>query len=284
MTTDATTAASAGAAHEPRLQVSDDGAVRWLRLNRPAKRNALDDALLDALCEALREAQRDDAVHVIVLTGNGVCFSSGRDQADAGSGSGARAVLQDGSLERTVSVFTEALRLLVDSTKPTIAAVRGYAMAGGQALTLACDFLVAERDSRFGNPEMQYGFPAAMNTVLLARHLGRRKALEIALTGAVYGALDYAALGLVNRLVDPGTLDDAARAFAQQLAALAPWAVRRTKQLMRTVEHAGVRESLDAGDALNQLLRSNAQLAPLFDDRDATRARLQRDVSTGRSS
>ena len=159
--------------------------------------------------------------------------------------------------------------------------MHGVALAGGQAVTLACDFVVAERDARFGNPEMQFGFPAAMNTVLLARHLGRRRALEIALTGALYDAPTYAALGLVNRLAEPGTLDAVARDFAAALDALAPWAVQRTKQLFRAVEHADMDASLHAGDALNQLLRANAQLAPVFDDPAGTRARLKSQLDDG---
>ena len=259
----------------PRLLVRDDGAVRTLVLNRPSRRNALDDPLLDALCAALRTAGDDPAVRVIVLAGAGKVFCSGRDQKDAGGAGAPRALLQDESLERTIGVFTEALRLLLESPKPTVAAVHGAALAGGQALTLACDFVVAERDARFGNPEMQFGFPAAMNTVLLARHLGRRRALEIAITGAMQDAAAYATLGLVNRLAEPGGLDAAVREFTGMLAALAPWAVRRTKQLFRAVEHADLDATLHAGDALNQLLRANAQLAPVFDDPAGTSARLK---------
>lgn len=267
----------------PPLQVRTDGATRVLVLNRPAKRNALNDALLAQLCIELERAGADDAVRSIVLQGAGPCFSSGRDQRDMG-GAGATSVqLQDGSLERTVGVFTDALRRLLHSPKPTVAAVHGWALAGGQALTLACDFVVAERGARFGNPEMQYGFPAAMNTVLLARHIGRRRALEIAVTGGAYLAEDYAALGLVNRLAEPGDLPRVLHDFVAPLNALAPWAVGRTKQLFLAVEDAGLDASLHAGDALNQLLRANAQLAPLFQDPAATRERLQRQMGAGGS-
>ena len=275
----ATSGASATGADTSLLRVRDAGASRILTLDRPDKRNALNDALLERLCDALRQAQADPQVRTIILEGAGTGFCSGRDQKDAGNAESSRALLQDGTLEGTVGVFTKALALLIDSRKPTIASVHGFALAGGQALTLACDFVVAEHGARFGNPEMQFGFPAAMNTVLLARHLGRRKALEIAMTGSIYLAEDYAALGLINRLAEPGQRSAATQAFAEQLNALAPWAVSRTKQLLRAVEHTGIDESLDAGDALNQLLRANAQLAPVFEDPDATRARLQRQVA-----
>lgn len=266
---------------DPLVLVRQDGAVRTLTLNRPHKRNALSDALLGRLAEALRAAQADSQVRVIVLAGAGPCFCSGRDQRNAGAAGMARAVLQDGSLHRTVGALTDVLALLVDSPQPTVASVHGLALAAGQALTLACDFVVAERDARFGNPEMRFGFPAAMNTVLLARHLGRRKALEIAVTGAMYPAEEYAALGLVNRLADPGSRVTTTDAFTAELAALAPWAVGQTKRLLNAVETCGMDASLHAGDALNQLLRANAQLVPAFEDGPATSERLRSELGRG---
>ena len=92
----------------------------------------------------------------------------------------------------SISNFPRVLTQLIEFPKPTIASVRGYARAGGQALMFACDFVVAERSCTSGNPEMRVGFPAALNTVLLARHLGRRKALEIAISGATFSAEHYA--------------------------------------------------------------------------------------------
>lgn len=266
---------------EPLVLIRQDGAVRTLTLNRPHKRNALNDALLARLADALRETRADPQVRVIVLAGAGPCFCSGRDQLNAGAAGMARAVLQDGSLHRTVGALTDVLALLIDSPQPTVASVHGLALAAGQALTLACDFVVAERDARFGNPEMRFGFPAAMNTVLLARHLGRRKALEIAITGALYPADAYAALGLVNRLAEPGARADATDAFTAELAALAPWAVGQTKRLLNAVETCGMDASLHAGDALNQLLRANAQLVPAFEDAPGTSQRLRRELGRG---
>ena len=249
------------------LLVASNGPTRTLTLNRPDKRNALNDALLHAMLAELQFAQADDGVRSIVITGAGDGFCSGRDRRDVGGADSPRAHLQDGSLDATVSIFTRVLTLLLESPKPTIAAVRGFALAGGQALTLACDFVVAERGSRFGNPEMLYGFPAAMNTVLLARHIGRRRALEIAITGATYSAEDYLQLGLINRLAEPEMLDRATADFVASLNSLAPWSVRRTKELLRVAEESDLRGLMHSGDQLNQLLRLNGQVAPLFKDK-----------------
>lgn len=240
------------------------GASLWLTLNRPDKRNALSDPLLAQLRDALSAGFGNPAVHSIVLRGAGAGFCSGRDRKYVGSADSGMVKLQDASVEATVSLFTGVLEMLLVAPKPVIAAVHGMALAGGQAITLACDFVVAEEGAQFGNPEMQFGFPAAMNTALLAHHLGRRRALEIAVTGAAYSAQTYHGWGLVNRLAKPGELERATTEFAEQLNALAPWAVRRTRELFRVSEGSGLREALYSGDQLNQLLRLNGQSAPLF--------------------
>ncbi|MCK9512532.1 MAG: enoyl-CoA hydratase/isomerase family protein [Pigmentiphaga sp.] len=243
--------------HPPLLLAQDRGATRVLTLNRPEKRNALNTALLEALHAALRLACEDAAVRTIVLAGSGPCFSAGRDQKEAPT-SDIR--LDDGSLEQASGLFTAVLRCLIDCPKPTIAAVHGYALAAGQALTLACDFVVAESNAQFGNPEMRLGFPAAMNAALLARHLGRRRAREIAITGSRFSADTYYRFGLVNRLVEPGKVQNECLSWAHELSELAPWAVRQTFQLFDAVECSGMESSLRAGDALNQLLFAATQL------------------------
>lgn len=240
------------------------GASLWLTLNRPDKRNALSDPLLSALRSALLAGFANPEVRTLVLMGAGAGFCSGRDRQYVGNADSSMVKMQDSSLEATVSLFTDVLNQILEAPKPVIAAVHGMALAGGQAITLACDFVVAERGASFGNPEMQFGFPAAMNTALLAHHLGRRRALEIAVTGATYSAETYHAWGLVNRLAESGNLIETTTTFAEQLNALAPWAVKRTRELFRVAEAAGLHGAMYSGDQLNQLLRLNGQNAPLF--------------------
>lgn len=239
------------------VECRTDGATRWLTLNRPAKRNAMSDALLEQLNLHLRSAIDDESVRTIVLRGAGSCFTAGRDLGNVGTGTADAVRLEDGSLEATVDVFTETLRILLRSPKPTIAAVHGFAVGGGQAVSLACDFVVAEASARFGNVEMVHGFPAAMNTALLAHHVGRRIALEIAITGTLRSAVEYQALGLVNRVCADGALEDAAREFAALLNERAPWSVRRTKELFWAAEDAPLPTAIALGSQLNQLLRLN---------------------------
>ena len=159
-----------------------------------------------------------------------------------------------------VDIFLETLSMLIESPKPTIASVHGMALGGGQALSLACDFVVAERGAKFGNVEMAYGFPAAMNIVLLTRHVGRRVGLEIAMTGDLYSAEQYSDFGLVNRLAEPGTLEAVTRDFVSTLTGRAPWAIQRTKSTYRLAEDMALHGALNVGNQLNQLMRLNGQI------------------------
>lgn len=245
------------------LLVVDTGATRTLVLNRPEKRNAMNNPMLDAMSEELARAADDDAVRTIVLIGAGDYFCGGRDRNNFDGPSAGQITMQHG-LDSTISAFPKVLMQLIESPKPTIAAVRGYARAGGQALMLSCDFVVAETTCTFGNPEPRLGFPAALNTVLLARHLGRRRGLEIAISGATYSAADYDRLGLINKVTEPGTLEAAVAAFVESYNALTPYAVRRTKELFRIAEDSDIRTQIYAGDQLNHLLTLNGQLEPLF--------------------
>jgi len=242
---------------EPLVLVEHDDHAAILTLNRPAKKNAMNNALLDELLAAVQAAAADDDVRAIIIKGAGKVYSSGRDFSMFSED----AILQDRSVDASVDVFLDVLTLLIETPKPTIASVRGIALGGGQATTLACDFVVAERDASFGNVEMKYGFPAAMNTVLLTRHVGRRIGLEIAITGQLYTAEQYHRYGLVNRLADPGALDAVTKDFVKTLTDLAPWAVERTKATYRQAEDMDLNGSMHIGNQLNQLLRLNGQLA-----------------------
>jgi enoyl-CoA hydratase/carnithine racemase len=253
------------------LLVARQGYTARIILNRPEKKNALNNAMLHQLAISLREAVADEAIRSIVLTGQGSCFSSGRDIKEFGT----TVALEDASLDRATEAFLQTLTLLLEAPKPTIAAVKGFALGGGQALTLACDFVVAERGAQFGNVEMAYGFPAAMNIVLLCRHLGRRLGLEIAMTGQLYSAERYWEMGLINRLVDAGSLEPATQDFVELLNAREPWAVRRTKEAFRMAEDTTVQGSLYLGNQLNQLLRLASQSRAVHSQSSAVKEALK---------
>ncbi|MDA0662378.1 MAG: enoyl-CoA hydratase/isomerase family protein [Proteobacteria bacterium] len=255
--------------------VEHDGYAAILTLNRPAKKNAMSDALLAQLIAAIRTANADDAVRAIIISGAGSCFTAGRDISQFDQ----KAILQDGSVDRTVDIFLEALTLLMESPKPTIAAIHGLALGGGQAMSLACDFVVAEAGAKFGNVEMAYGFPAAMNIALLTRQVGRRIGLEIAMTGNLYTAEQYHGFGLVNRLAGAGRLMETALEFAGALTDKAPWAVRRTKSTYRLAEDMPVQGAMNFGNQLNQLLMLNSQIETIHSGDSRTKDAIQGKIS-----
>lgn len=260
---------------EPLVMVEREKHAAILTLNRPAKKNAMSDGLLEQLIAAIGDANSDDDVRAIVVRGAGSCFTSGRDTSQFEDA----ALLQDMSVDAAVDIFLETLSMLIESPKPTIAAIHGMALGGGQAMSLACDFVVAERDARFGNVEMVYGFPAAMNIALLTRQIGRRRGLEIAMTGDLYTAEQYYGFGLVNRLAEPGALSEATADFVRTLTERMPWAVKRTKSTYRLAEDMPLQGALNFGNQLNQLLRLNGQIAPVHSHDLETKRGLKSDIS-----
>lgn len=260
---------------DPLVLVEKEDHAAILTLNRPAKKNAMSDALLAELIAALRDANADESVRAIVVKGAGSCFTSGRDTSQFEQA----AVLQDMSVDAAVDIFLETLSMLIESPKPTIAAIHGMALGGGQAMSLACDFVVAERDARFGNVEMAYGFPAAMNIALLTRQIGRRRGLEIAMTGDLYSAEQYHGYGLVNRLAEPGGLAEETAGFVGTLTSREPWAIKRTKSTYRLAEDMALHGALNFGNQLNQLLRLNGQIAPVHSHDASVKQDLKTDIT-----
>ncbi len=260
---------------EPLVIVTREDQAAILTLNRPAKKNAMSDALLEQLIAAVRHAGTDDDVRAIVIRGSGSCFTSGRDTSQFEQA----ALLQDMSVDKAVDIFLEALSLLIETPKPTIASIHGMALGGGQAMSLACDFVVAERDARFGNVEMAYGFPAAMNIALLTRQVGRRTGLEIAMTGDLYSAEQYYKFGLINRLAEPGSLQQETNKFVATLTGREPWAIKRTKSTYRLAEDMALHGALNFGNQLNQLLRLNGQIEPVHSHNDDVKSNISGTVS-----
>ena len=175
------------------LRERRDG-VLLLRLNRPDKLNAIDAAMLGELCAALEEARVDDAVRVVVLTGNERAFSAGAD-IDGFAG----VTVEELATSRSDLPQWDTIRR---SPKPLIAAVSGYVFEGGLELALACDIIVAAQGARFAAPEIKIGLiPGAGGTQLLARRFGKYRAMELVLTGREFSAEEAERWGLVNLIV-----------------------------------------------------------------------------------
>lgn len=206
------------------LLVERRGAVLVLTLNRPQVRNAINKPLAVAIAAALDALDADDALSVGVLTGAGGGFCAGMDLKAFGE-TGERPWAGDRG-------FGGIVRR--PSDKPLIAAVEGFAVAGGLEVALACDLIVAAEGARLGLPEVRRGLVAAGGALRrLPRLLPAPLAMELALTGELITAERAHALGAVNRLSAPGEALAVAVALAEQIAAGGPLALRATKTVLR---------------------------------------------------
>lgn len=202
------------------------GAIAHVVLNRPAKRNAIDPATAELLERAVLEIEDDPQLAVGVLSGRGATtFSAGADLNYVADGDGARLSTRRGG-------FAGVTRL--PREKPLIAAVHGFALAGGFELALACDLIVAERSARFGLPEVQRGLIAnGGGLVRLPRRVPHAVALDVVLTGRTLSADEALQYGLVSRVVDDGAALTAALDLAKHVAECSPLAVRGSLRVLR---------------------------------------------------
>lgn len=202
------------------VEYADGTAV--ITINRPEARNAVDLAVASGIAAAVDEFEARPDVHVAILTGSGGTFSSGLDLKAFARGE--IPVLPG----RGFGGLTER-----PPTKPLIAAVEGWALAGGFELALTADLIVAARDARFGLPEVKRGLVAGAGGLLrLPKVLPYQLAMQVALTGEPITAETAHRFGLVNLLTEPGSALDAARELAATVAANGPLALLASKQIV----------------------------------------------------
>jgi enoyl-CoA hydratase/carnithine racemase len=227
------------------------GAAAWITLNRPDKLNALSAEMVDELQAALRRAVADEEVKVIVLTGAGRAFSAGYDLSEEASDQPATADEWRAVLARDVEVTMELWRC----PKPTIAAVRGWCIAGGCELAMACDLIVAAEDARFGEPEIRYG--SGPVTLLMPFLIGQKKTNELLFTGEVIDAREAHRIGLVNTVVALDQLEDAVGELAAKIAPTPAAVLRHTKlALLRAYEAAGLVQAVAANLDISAILNA----------------------------
>src|SRR6267378_1865548 len=175
---------------------SVEGGITRITMNRPEKRNALNDELIAGLKDALRRADHDEEVRVAILSGAGEDFCSGADLAALQKISTATV---SENLDDARSLM-ELFLLIRQVRVPVIAAVRGRALAGGCGLASACDIVLAESSATFGYPEVKIGFVPAMVMAILRRNVSEKRAFELLTRGAVIGADEARTIGLVNQV------------------------------------------------------------------------------------
>jgi enoyl-CoA hydratase/carnithine racemase len=224
---------------EPAVLYSVEDHVARVTINRPERRNALTWAAIEALGQYLTTARQDPEVRVVVLRGaGGKAFCAGLDLAQMESGP-SHAALHE-SRGRVAELFAQLWSL----GKPAIAAVQGFAVAGGFGLALACDLVVCSDDSIFAAPEIDVGLWPFMITVPLVRSMPPKKALELMLTGRRVGAAEGERLGFVNRVVPAAELDATVGQLAGTLAAKSPTAMKLGRDSFYAVWDLAAAEAL----------------------------------------
>lgn len=195
-----------------------------ITLNEPQKMNGLSEALLSDLLESLEDAEKDDAVKVIIITGQGKIFSAGGDisifDRDIPGG------------YKYINFVLDAFNKVEKTLKPVIAAVNGYALGGGSELTMVSDIAIASEDAVFGFPEVGIGIMPGFAVLRLHQIVGRTKAKELILTGKNIDAKEAERIGLISQVVPADQLMDAVEKEARLLMANAPFSLRLAKSII----------------------------------------------------
>ncbi len=241
------------AADETVLYEASDGVARIV-LNRPEKRNALNEGLIGELKESLRRANDDDEVRTIVLSGAGPDFCSGADLS-------ALQKISEASVEENLSDAASLMDLFIlirSIRQPVIAAVKGRALAGGCGLASACDIVLAARSATFGYPEVKIGFVPALVMAILRRNISEKRAFELLTLGNRITADEALEIGLVNHVMDDEAFDDEVDAFVAQFERTSISAVALTKKLLYQIDAISFEDALRCGVDVNVTARMSS--------------------------
>src|SRR5437868_4314285 len=207
-------------------------AIARITLNRPEKRNALDDSLIAELRQALDQAAADETVRVVVIIGAGKDFCSGADLAAIERLSKADVMENVEDARRLGDLFLEMRR----HPRPIVAAVRGRALAGGCGIATAADIVLAAESAQFGYPEIKIGFVPAMVMAILRRSVSEKRAFELLATGEILTARAAAGLGMITRVFPDTSFDNDAESYVSALAARSASALTLTKSLLYQID------------------------------------------------
>ena len=209
------------------ILIERDAPVATITMNRPEKRNALSSEMMGELRDALRALSADSEVRAIVLAANGPAFSAGHDLRE----------LVDGDINRYRAVFdlcTELMNTIQEIPQPVIASVQKIATAAGCQLVATCDLAVAAEEATFGTPGVKIGLFCTTPMVALSRAIGRKRALQMLMTGKLISAETAADWGLINTVVPADQLASATRELALSIASASPLTVALGKQAFYT--------------------------------------------------
>jgi enoyl-CoA hydratase/carnithine racemase len=230
------------------VTTEDRDAVRHVVLNRPEKRNAMNQALLVELADALRGAANDASVHCVVLRGSGPVFSAGVDLGELASFAGTPDVLRPFR-----NVFLDCANLCEQMPKPVVCQIHHTCVGGALEVALGCDLRIASDDSHLGLPEVRYGIiPDVGGSSRLPAVVGLGRAKELIMTARMIDAAEAHRIGLVNRVVPAAELDTATQALVDELLANSHVAVGRAKRVIDASARPTLSQTLEMEVAVQE--------------------------------
>ena len=230
-------------------QVEDS--VARITVNRPDKRNALNDGIIAGLKTALTEAGNNPAVRVVLIEGAGKDFCSGADLSSLQKIANASVSENADDARSLVELFLLMRKLSV----PVVAAVRGRALAGGCGLATACDLVLATESARFGYPEVKIGFVPAIVTAILRRNVSEKRAFELITRGEEISAAEAQRIGLINQVFSEESFDAEVEGYLRRFAEVSKSAVALTKSLLYQVDGLAFNEAVEVGADVNVIAR-----------------------------
>ncbi|TMK23741.1 MAG: enoyl-CoA hydratase/isomerase family protein [Actinobacteria bacterium] len=226
----------------------DRGPVRHVVLNRPEKRNAMNQELLLGLGRELRDAAAESSVHCVVLRGEGPVFSAGVDLGELAESSG-----QPGLLRPFRNVFLECANLCETMAKPVVCQIHRTCVGGALEVALGCDLRIASSDAQLGLPEVRFGIiPDVGGSTRLPAVVGLGRAKELIMTARLIDAAEAERIGLVNRVVAPEDLDGATQGLVEELLANSHIAVGRAKRVIDASARPALAQTLEMEVAVQE--------------------------------
>lgn len=233
------------------LIITKENSTAFLTLNRPEKRNALNDDLVNSLKDALREADKDEDLRLILIKGAGRDFCSGADL------SALQKIAESDVMENLVDAenLMELFSMIRKIKIPVIAAVHGRALAGGCGLATACDIVLASKSARFGYPEVRIGFVPAMVMAILRRNLSEKKSFELITQGFDFSSEEAEKLGLINRVFEDDGFEEQVKNYISVYEKVSRSAVILSKKLLYQIDGMTFDTALETGAEVNAIAR-----------------------------
>jgi methylglutaconyl-CoA hydratase len=233
------------------LLYSVEGSLARITLNRPEKRNALNDVLIARLKDSIKAASREESVRVILIGGAGPDFCAGADLSALQKISQASVAENEADARSLMDLFLMMRQVPV----PIVAAVRGKALAGGCGLASACDIVLASTNARFGYPEVKIGFVPAMVTAILRRNVSEKHAFELLTRGTAISAEEAEQIGVVNHVFSEESFEADVVSYVREYEKTSKSAVALAKSLLYQIDGMTFSAALATGVDVNVIAR-----------------------------